>query len=218
MLGIYGGTFDPVHLGHLRTALEVQHALQLQQVRFIPCATPPHRAPPLASGTQRLAMLRLAVAAQPDFVVDTRELDRGGASYMVDTLQSLRNEFPAATLCLILGMDAMCHFDSWQRYLHILTLAHIVVMQRPGNAVEQLRSHPTVYTLIEQHRASQVADLQRQSAGLIWLQTVTQLAISATSIRSMCARGEAIRYLVPEAVLDYIHQHTLYCERGAIAN
>lgn len=218
MIGVFGGTFDPVHLGHLRTALDVQHALQLQQVRFIPCSNPPHRAPPLASGTQRLAMLRLAVAAQHNFVVDTRELDRGGSSFMVDTLQSLRDEYTAVPLCLILGMDAMRHFDSWQRYLHILSLVHIVVMQRPGNDLEQLRSHPTVYTLIEQHRANAVADLQRQSAGLIWMQPVTQLAIAATEIRAMCARGEAIHYLVPDAVREYIHQHKLYCERGAIAN
>jgi nicotinate-nucleotide adenylyltransferase len=218
MIGVFGGTFDPVHLGHLRTALDVQHALQLQQVRFIPCANPPHRAPPTASGPQRLAMLRLAVAAQHDFVVDTRELDRGGVSYMVDTLQSLRDEYTAVPLCLILGMDAMRHFDSWQRYLDILALAHVVVMQRPGNDLDQLRSHPKVYALIEQHRASEVTDLQCQSAGLIWLQTVTQLAISATAIRAMCARGEAIHYLVPDPVREYIHQHKLYCERGAIAN
>ncbi len=218
MIGIYGGTFDPVHLGHLRTALEVRQALQLQQLRFIPCATPPHRTPPLANELHRLAMLRSAVTGQRDVIVDTRELDRGGVSYMVDTLLSLRAELPETTLCLIMGMDALRYFDSWHRYLEILSLAHIVVMQRPGNSVEGLRSQPTVYTLIEQHRAMQLQELRRQPAGLIWVQPVTQLAISATAIRGMCARNESIQYLVPDVVRDYIHQHTLYCERGAIAN
>lgn len=218
MIGIFGGTFDPVHLGHLRTALEVQQALQLQQLRFIPCANPPHRTPPQASAGQRLAMLRSVITGQHHFIVDTRELDRGGVSYMVDTLQSIRAELPDTTLCLIMGMDALRNFAEWRRYLEILSLAHIVVMQRPGNSLEELRSHPTVYTLIEQRRATRLQELRQQPAGLIWFQPVTQLAISATAIRAMCAHGESIQYLVPDAVRDYISQHTLYCERGAIAN
>lgn len=209
MIGIYGGTFDPVHMGHLRTALDVKQALSLEHVRFIPCANPPHRDPPLASTVHRLAMLRIALGNQTDFVLDTREIDRGGASYMIDTLLSLRQDI-SVPLCLILGMDAFRGFDLWRQYLEILNLAHIVVMQRPGSSIEELRSHPKVYTLIEQHRAHAIEELRQQPAGLIWFQPVTQLAVSATAIRAMCARGEDVRYLVQDGVREYIQQHRLY--------
>lgn len=217
MIGIYGGTFDPVHLGHLRTVLDVKQALRLEQVRFIPCAKPPHRELPIASIEQRLAMLRIALSNQPDFVLDTREIDRGGISYMIDTLISLKQDL-TAPLCLILGMDAFRGFDSWRRYLEIFNYAHIVVMQRPGSTIEELRSLPKVYTLIEQRSAQMSTDLLKCSAGMIWFQPVTQLAVSSTGIRSMCKKGDDVRYLVPDGVRDYIQQHQLYADRGAIAN
>ncbi len=126
MIGIFGGTFDPIHLGHLRTALEVKQALQLEHVRFIPCFSPPHRAAPQADAQQRLALLRAALEQQDDFVIDTREIQRGGPSYMIDTLQSLHAEYPQQTLCLIIGMDAFYYFDTWQAYMQILDVAHVV--------------------------------------------------------------------------------------------
>lgn len=211
MIGIFGGTFDPVHNGHLRVALEVKQSLPLEEIRFIPCANPPHRPPPHASAAQRQAMLQLALYNQPGFVVDDRELVRGGPSYMVDTLQSLHDELPGTTLCLLLGMDAFTFFDSWHRYLQILSLAHIVVMQRPGSGLQTLQSHPAVYTLVKDHRVTEVQALTRQPAGCIWFEAVTPLAISSTEIRTLRGKGRDIRFLVPERVYDYIQHEQLYC-------
>lgn len=210
MIGIFGGTFDPVHLGHLRTVLEVKQALQLEHVRFIPCFSPPHRAAPQADAQQRLALLSAALEQQDDFVVDTREIQRGGASYMVDTLQSLQAEFPQQTLCLIIGLDAFYYFDTWKAYLQILELAHIVVMQRPGRELAQLQTRPAVYTLFMTYGIKDPQLLRQQAAGLIWIQPVTALAISSTAIRAQLAQGGTIRYLVPDKVLTLIQQQGLY--------
>jgi nicotinate-nucleotide adenylyltransferase len=132
MIGIYGGTFDPVHFGHLRPALDVLEGLGLEQVRFIPCGQPPHRQQPVANAEQRMAMLSLAVSEQAGFVVDDREISRGGTSYMVDTLTSLKQEKPNNTFCLMLGMDAFIEFDQWKRWQDILQMVNLVVTHRPN--------------------------------------------------------------------------------------
>ncbi|MBI3562735.1 MAG: nicotinate-nucleotide adenylyltransferase [Gammaproteobacteria bacterium] len=211
MIGVFGGTFDPVHIGHLRVALEIQQVLGLEQVRFIPCAIPPHRAAAQATAAQRAAMLQAAITHQAGFMLDSREVDRAGVSYTVDTLQSLRQEFPQSRLCLMLGLDAFSAFDTWYRYQDVLALAHIVVMQRPGSSLGQLQAHPAVYNLYQQHRADEPQGLRQHRAGLIWLQTVTPLAVSSTLIRKLQAQGQDIRYLVVDPVRAYIHQHKLYC-------
>ncbi len=210
MIGIFGGTFDPIHLGHLRTALEVKQALQLEHVRFIPCFSPPHRAAPQADAQQRLALLRAALEQQDDFVIDTREIQRGGPSYMIDTLQSLHAEYPQQTLCLIIGMDAFYYFDTWQAYMQILDVAHVVVMQRPGGDLAQLQTRPAVAALLDTRGIKDQQLLRQQAAGLIWMQPVTQLAISSTAIRALLARGGAVRYLVPDKVITLIQQQGLY--------
>ena len=210
MIGIFGGTFDPIHLGHLRTALEVKQALQLEHVRFIPCFSPPHRAEPQADAQQRLALLAAALEQQDDFIIDSREIQREGASYMIETLQSLRAEYPQQTLCLIIGMDAFYYFDTWKSYAQILELAHLVVMQRPASDVSQLQSRPTVYTLLNTHGIKDPQELRQQRAGLIWLQAVTQLTISSTAIRAQLAQGASIRYLVPDKVITLIQQQGIY--------
>ena len=130
MIGVFGGTFDPIHFGHLRSALEIGESLRLKEIRFIPCRIPPHRDEPLADPLQRLAMVRAALAGQPEMIADDREIKRDGSSYMVDTLESLRNEFVNDPLCLILGMDAFMELPTWHRWQDLLTLAHLVVMHR----------------------------------------------------------------------------------------
>jgi len=208
VIGIFGGTFDPVHFGHLRPLLEVQQALGLNEVRLIPCFIPPHRETPGASAEQRLAMLELAVVNTPGFVVDQRELQRGGPSYMVDTLQSLRDELGSRkSLCLILGLDAFVALDRWHQWQRLTELAHIVVMQRPGGLLPKTGA---VAELLEQRQVLDVVELQQQPAGRVYFQSVTQLDISATAIREQLAHGQDVRFLMPDSVRHYIETHGLY--------
>lgn len=207
MIGILGGTFDPVHIAHLRCALEMQEALRLEEIRFLPCREPPHRGAPVADSRQRLAMLRLAIGGQTAFHIDERELQRAGPSYMVDTLASLRQELPERPLCLIIGMDAFAQLNTWHRWEHLIELAHLAVMTRPG-----LRSGPAgdVAALMERCLVEDPESLRRAPAGRIILCPVTRMEISATLIRELVGQGRDARYLVPERVLDYIRQTGLY--------
>jgi nicotinate-nucleotide adenylyltransferase len=209
-IGILGGTFDPVHYGHLRPAREVQRALELEQVRFIPAAHPPHRATPVASAAQRLHMVELALADYPGFVVDDRELTRDGPSYSVPTLESLRAEYGNRPLCLLIGADAFDDLQTWHQWERLPELAHLIVMQRPGWSVPPARSE-----LPEWARSRLCRDgesLARQGGGCLVFQHVTPQAISATDIRNAIARGEAVQDRLPPAVWEYIRAHGLYRE------
>lgn len=207
-IGVLGGTFDPIHYGHLRPALELLETLELAEIRFVPCRIPAHRGTPQVTAEQRLALVRLATVGQPGFVTDDRELQREGPSYMVDTLASLRDDFGANTpLCLILGADAFRELHTWRRWEALSDLAHLVVMERPG-ASQPL---PPLLTAFAAHRTIEDAvELRRRPAGGILWRSVTQLDISATQIRALLARGQSPRYLLPEAVLAYIHDRALY--------
>jgi len=207
MIGVFGGTFDPIHFGHLRPALDVMQALGLDEVRFIPLHRAVHRDQPGTPAELRLQMVRAAIDGQAGFVADERELRRQGGSYTVDTLTSLREEFPDRPLCLLMGMDAFNGFADWRRPEEILGLAHLIVMHRPGQTGPE---DARVKGLLEARRCRDDADLRRQPAGLIRLQTVTQLEISATRIRGLMAAGRSPRYLLPEAVLEIIGEHRLY--------
>lgn len=205
MIGIRGGTFDPIHIAHLRATLEVAEALSLQQVRLIPGNIPPHRPQPLATASQRLAMLKEAINDHDLFIADERELQREGASYTVDTLRSLRKALGSEqSLCLIIGMDAFLSFTQWHQWEAILTLAHLVVTSRPDYTAQPLQGWASAL------HTENVQDLQGQPAGKLFFIETTSLAISATYIRQQRAKGESIRYLVPAAVYDYIQQHQLY--------
>lgn len=209
MIGILGGTFDPIHFGHLRPALEVMAYLPLRELRFMPCHIPPHRRTPLASAAQRCAMVALAIADQPGFVLDQRELGRSGPSYSVDTLRSVRAECgPRQSVCLLMGMDAFAGLRSWYRWEEVLSLAHIVVAHRPGHLAScELEDWvQPVYT-------EQPARLREQPAGCVLFHAVSQMDISASTIRGLLAQGDSPRYLLPDAVLDYIAAQGLY--RGA---
>lgn len=207
-IGILGGTFDPIHDGHLRPALDLLETLELAEIRFVPCRIPAHRGTPLIPAEQRLNLVRLATAGQPGFVTDDRELRREGRSYMVDTLSSLREEVGDETpLCLIIGTDAFRELHTWHRWQDLPGLAHLVVMQRPGLL------KPMV-PVLEAFTTPRVVDdrwaLRQKPAGSILFQRVTQLDISATRIRALLAQGQSPRYLLPETVLAYIHAQALY--------
>lgn len=207
MIGIFGGTFDPIHFGHLRPALELLQTLQLGQVRFIPCRVPPHRELPGASSEQRLRMVRAAVAGVEGFQVDERELRRPGPSFMFDTLASLRSELPDERLCLLLGMDALLGFQRWHRWREILDLAHLVGAHRPGWAPPR---DGAVAELIAERGATGVETLRQRAAGSILLQPVTQLEISATVVRSLLAAGGSAKFLLPDSVCELIERESIY--------
>lgn len=210
LIGIFGGTFDPVHFGHLRPVQEVCQDLGLDEVRWIPCGLPPHRDSPLGSAGQRLAMLRLALKGNKKFVVDTREIDRDGPSYMVDTLRSLRQDFPDESLVLILGQDAFNGLPQWHNWQQILQLAHIIVCTRPGS--EQPLSGP-LEKLVVDRQIQNDEQLKSAASGCIYMHQVTQLPISATQIRELCQQGKSPAYLLPDSVNDYIQTNGLYRNR-----
>lgn len=206
-IGIFGGTFDPVHFGHLRPVLEVLEELSLAEVRLIPAHVPPHRDTPSVSSVQRLELLRLAVDGVPGLVVDDRETRRPGPSYTVDTLADLRGEFPHRSLCLILGMDSFLGLPSWHRWQELTRYAHLVVLDRPGCAP------PTSGALADwlaERRIEAPEPLRTSSAGAVYFHPVTQLDISATMIRRLIAAGRLPRFLVPEAVWQRIAEQGLY--------
>jgi nicotinate-nucleotide adenylyltransferase len=204
-IGILGGTFDPVHFGHLRTGLDVVEALGLSQLRLIPCALPPHRIEPVASAQERRLMLELAIKNHPQLLVDDRELSREGPSYTVDTLLSLREDFPDNPLFVLMGTDAFCSLPSWSRWQQILELGHIVIMQR---AQEPMQMTDELAEWFQTHAAR--AGDEKHSAGKIWQVPVTQLAISATAIRDKLYQQQDVRYLLPDAVISLIEQLGLY--------
>jgi nicotinate-nucleotide adenylyltransferase len=208
MIGVLGGTFDPIHYGHLRTALDVQQRLSLDEVRFIPCGEPAHRSKPVAEPLQRLAMVRAAIAGQEKFIADDRELRRGGPSYMVDTLASLKAEFPNKTLCLILGTDAFNGLDQWYQWQKLFNLANIVVMQRPASSAQTELNKRLITQL--KARFVDADNLKKNQNGAISFVPVTQLDISATDIRQQWQQGKNIQFLLPDPVLRLIQQQNIY--------
>ena len=211
-IGILGGTFDPIHYGHLRLAEEMLELANLREIRFIPAGTPPHRSVPQVSAQHRSAMVQLAIADQLAFVLDEREVDRSTPCYTVDTLRELRVELgEAQPLCLLMGGDAFLQLNTWREWEQLFELAHIVVGYRPGFTLEE-RIH-TATPALRQHYQQRLcaADvLSQQPCGGIVELAIPKLEISATLIRSRVAEKRSIRYLLPNAVADYIHQHHLY--------
>jgi nicotinate-nucleotide adenylyltransferase len=208
-IGIFGGTFDPIHYGHLRTVLELKAMLDLAAVHFVPCANPPHRAAPMSDGHLRLRMVQAAIRGEEGFVADAREIERTGPSYTVDTLVSFRAEFGARSLCLLLGMDAFLGSPTWHRWRELTTLAHIVVAHRPG---WEAPTSGMLGDLLHERRTAAVADLAASPAGLVHVQPVTQLEISSTDLRDSLRAGRDPKFLVPDAVRQIILETECYAE------
>lgn len=206
-IGVLGGTFDPIHLGHLRAAIEVAETLKLDELKLLPSANPPHRDPPQANAMQRLSMARAAIEGVPGLSVDDRELHRNTPSWTIDTLESLRAELSTDDqLFLLLGWDAFCGLPDWRRWDELLQHSHLVILQRPdadAEAPEVLRD------LIAARSVSEplLFDGPAGKIGFVWQ---TPLAISATQIRQLLASGRSARFLLPDSVLTYIHTQRLY--------
>lgn len=202
MIGIFGGTFDPVHYGHLKPAHAVMEGLGLDRVLFIPNKLPPHRDPPWLNAEQRLELLQTAIQSYEGFELDTRELQRSGPSYMVDTLRSLKEDYPDERFCLIMGIDAFINFESWYQWQRILMLCHLVVTQRPGYDFESI----TISDVLRSHITGNKAQLYEQEAGRILLQSVPQLAISSTEIRQHLRNQRIMENWLPKDVYKQLER------------
>jgi len=212
-IALLGGTFDPIHFGHLRLAEELAESLGIAEVRFIPAGQPPHRGQPRAAAKHRLEMARLAIAGNPRFVLDEREIHRAAPSYSVDTLTALRAELPAATpLVLFMGADAFLGLTTWHEWRRLFALAHIAVAQRPGfpaAAWEDALPDP-LRRLLSIRRGEYAGEILEKPSGRVFLQSITQLDISASQIRDRALRGKSLRYLLPDAVIAYLNENHLY--------
>lgn len=211
-IGILGGTFDPIHYGHLRIAQELADGLGLDHVRVIPAGLPPHRKSNL-DAEHRMALVKLAIAGNQKFIADDREIRKATPSYTVETLKSLRDAFGASQpLCLLMGADAVLGLTSWHRWQDLFNLAHIVVAHRPGLALQDWEDKlPSALAKTWKiRRADDSQALSQQAAGLVFPWATTALDISATAIRAQLTMHQNPRYLLPDSVLDYIHTHHLY--------
>jgi nicotinate-nucleotide adenylyltransferase len=208
-VGVLGGTFDPVHYGHLALAKESADRLDFAEVRFVPANVPPHRGRPRASAEQRVQMLKLAISGNPCFVLDPREILREGASYTVDTLSAMRAERGGKMpLCLLMGADTFAGLASWHRWKKLFELAHIVVVRRPGFDLKHLRS-PLKEEFAKRRAKSPLAARDKPCGAVIVLE-VAPVDISASMIRERLAGGKDVRDLLPGLVLDYIQAKGLY--------
>jgi len=206
VIGIIGGTFDPIHFGHLRPALEVAELLNLDELRFIPNANPPHRWQPEADAQHRLEMVKLAIKNTPVFKLDDREYQRNGPSYTIDTLKEIRAEIGLdRPLCLLIGQDALQGFTQWRDWQGILNLTHLVVSRRPGYELD-FTDNQWMHDIL----VNNADELKQAPNGMLFFAKVTQLAISATAIRNWLKQGSSVQYLTPAVVNNYLLTHKLY--------
>jgi len=210
LVGILGGTFNPIHFGHLRMAQEIATALNFEEVKFIPSANPPHKDSVTVSAEHRAAMVKIAIESNPLFSLDNCEVQREGASYTIDTLIYLRESLGGETaLCLIMGSDAFVKLNTWHRWQRLLDYAHIVLVQRPDSK-PQKKLPSELEAALHDHYTEQHADLSKENAGFITMQNITAQDISSTHIRHLLQHGQSARYFLPDEVAEYIQQHHLY--------
>jgi nicotinate-nucleotide adenylyltransferase len=208
-IGILGGTFDPIHFGHLRLAQEVADALSLTQIRFIPGGTPPHRVMPQTPAGNRVAMVKLAIDGNPLFALDERETRRSGKSYTFDTLNELRAELGAnCPLVLLMGADAFLGLESWHHWQEIFGLTHIAVAHRPGSGLGEMPA--ALAREFAQRRTHDTQAVHRAAAGTIVEVPITALDISATAVRAMVRAQRSANYLLPPAVIQYFNNNQLF--------
>ncbi len=208
-----GGTFDPIHFGHLRTALEIQQWLGVEHVCLMPANVPVHREAPGSSATARLAMVEHAIEGEMALRCDPREILSDRPSFTIYTLERLREELGLAKpVCMVVGMDSFMSLDQWFRFYEYLNYCHIIVVARPGY---DFKPNQTLRQLLARHQVERKNDILTQPAGGILVHELTPLSISATHIRELITSGQSPRYLLPDSVWDFIQQHKLYfSEKG----
>jgi nicotinate-nucleotide adenylyltransferase len=210
MIAILGGTFNPIHLGHLHLAKQLQTQIGFDTIRFMPAALPALKEAPIATAEQRAEMVKITIKNQPHFILDSRELSRLGTSYTIDTLISLREELGnEVSLCWLMGSDAFAHLNAWHRWQELLNYAHLVVVKRPySDDLSELNAE--MKKLLRAHETNSIEEIKQHVHGKILIQEVAALDISSTEIRKNIANGVDVSALVPQAVLEYIQSHQLY--------
>lgn len=206
-IGILGGTFDPIHLGHTHLAKKILTLIPLQSILLIPCHQSPLKNQPVASTEDRLNMVKIAIKNNPKFLAQSCEIERGGLSYTVDTLKTLKQIYPNNSLIFIIGIDAFNKFNEWEDRHEILKLAHLIVVNRPGFLPT---TNPKVIELLEKYQTKDARSLQKQNAGLIYLVDIEPLPISATQIRNLIKNNQSASNLVAKEVWKYICKNKLY--------
>ena len=204
LICLFGGTFDPVHYGHLKPLNELQQYLAADAVHVLPASVPPHRPAPLASSEQRQTMLQLALREYPGFILDSRELERSGPSWTVLTLQSFRQQYPDASLCLVMGSDAFDGLSSWYHWQQIPQLANIIVIERAGMKTAKRPDWAT------EHLVRDVDSLRESKSSSILYVSLKGYDISATEIRQRMAQKLDVTGMLPDNVIDYIRQNGIY--------
>ena len=213
LVGIFGGTFDPIHYGHLRIAEEILETVGLQKMYFVPAGIPRLRHSPVASPQHRVEIVRLAIQKNPDFVLDGREIYRDGVSYSIDTVREFKQEFgEEIRLCLVLGADAFIKLPEWNNWKELFNLCHFIVSTRPGYTLTLIKEllSKELREECSQRWVSNTESLRKDTSGLIFIASTTMLDISATSIRAHIAVGRNIRHLVPSVTVNYISKNKLY--------
>ncbi|MGK0297650.1 MAG: nicotinate-nucleotide adenylyltransferase [Gammaproteobacteria bacterium] len=207
-IGILGGSFDPVHYGHLRLALECKQSLELEKVIFVPLNLPSHRAPLQASANQRYQMLQLATKGIKGLEVTDIEIKRNNTSYTIDTLKELRETYCERSICLIIGMDAFQEFDTWKEWQKIAGFAHIIITNRPNT--QQVIKKERLKTFYESRKISLKENIHNSLHGKILKQDVPALDISSSQIRELMQSNNSIKFLLPDNVLEFITNEKIY--------
>ena len=213
LVGIFGGTFDPIHYGHLRIAEEIVETVGLQKMYFVPAGMPRLRHSPVASPQHRVEIVRLAIQKNSDFVLDEREIHRDGVSYSIDSVREFKQEFGEEVgLCLVLGVDAFIKLSEWNNWKELFNLCHFIISTRPGYILTSINEllPKELREECSQRWVSNTESLRKDTSGLIFIASTTMLDISATSIRADIAVGRSVRYLVPDIAVNYISANKLY--------
>jgi len=213
LVGIFGGTFDPIHYGHLRIAEEIVETVGLQKMYFVPAGIPRLRHSPVAPAKHRVEIVRLAIQKNPAFVLDDREIYRDGVSYSIDSVREFKQEFgEEVRLCLVLGVDAFIKLSEWNNWKELFNLCHFIISTRPGYILTSINEllPKELREECSQRWVSSAESLRKDTGGLIFIASTTMLDISATSIRADIAVGRSVRYLVPDIAINYILANKLY--------
>jgi len=200
MIGIYGGSFDPVHLGHLKTATSIKNELNLERIFLLPCHEPVHRSSLKYSSKERLQMLNLAIKNLPELEIDTREIARGGSSYMIDTLLDLKKTFKEESICLVIGMDSFIKFKTWKDWEEFSKLIHLIVLPRQGN-------QPTDKTLNTFEITEDAKLIKSKPNGLLYFSNSKMINISSSDIRVRIAANQNLDNLLPRSIISFLEKY-----------